>query len=405
MAEGVRTSRPAPLRRDAVLEAVTFAAERMLLAPDWHDAIEEVLARFGIAAGVSRATVVRVDRDTSGALLATGEAEWCAPGVPSMRDHPALQASPWIPGFERWVDAMTAGQPIVGDVASFPAAEQEEFSLQGIRSLAYYPVTVDGEWWGCYGFEDCDGPRTWSLTDLDGVRTAAALLGAAIARQRQEERLRDAETRYRGVVERIPAVTYVDVARPEGVRMAFLSPQIESLIGRAPDGFLADPDSWFDLVHPDDQERVDEAARHAGSTGDPFDEEYRMRHADGHWVWVHDTSTPVPNEDGTDTRFFQGFLVDITARKEAEAARAEAEHRYRTMVEALPAVTYIDEPIPGRRTQRDDAVREPAGRADPRLPPGAVHAGQPLLVRDHAPGRLRGDARRRAAQRRRTSTR
>ena len=77
--------------------------------------------------------MVRVDRDTSGALLATGETEWCAPGVPSMRDHPALQASPWIPGFERWVDAMTAGQPIVGDVATFPAAEQDEFSLPGIR--------------------------------------------------------------------------------------------------------------------------------------------------------------------------------------------------------------------------------------------------------------------------------
>ena len=54
MAEPARTARPAPLRRDAVLEAVTFAAERLLLAADWHDAIEEVLARFGIAAGVSQ---------------------------------------------------------------------------------------------------------------------------------------------------------------------------------------------------------------------------------------------------------------------------------------------------------------------------------------------------------------
>ena len=347
MAERVRTSRPAPLRRDAVLEAVTFAAERMLIAPDWREAIHEVLARFGIAAGVSRATVIRTDRDASGPPLATEEAEWCAPGVPSMHDHPGLRGAPWTPEFERWVDAMTAGQPVVGDVATFPADEQTEFALQGIQSLAYYPVTVDGEWWGCFGFEDCDGPRTWSLTDLDGVRTAAALLGAAIARQRQEERLRDAETRYRGVVERIPAVTYVDVARPEGVRMAFLSPQIESLLGHAADEFLTDPDSWFDLVHPDDQARVDEAARHAGATGDPFDEEYRMRHADGHWIWVHDTSTPVPSEDGSDARYFQGFLVDITTRIEAEAARAVAEHRYRTMVEALPAVTYIDEPIPG----------------------------------------------------------
>ncbi len=347
MAERVRTSRPAPLRRDAVLEAVTFAAERMLLAPDWREAIHEVLARFGIAAGVSRATVIRTDRDASGAPLATEEAEWCAPGVPSMHDHPGLRAAPWTPEFERWVDAMTAGQPVVGDVATFPADEQTEFALQGVQSLAYYPVTVDGEWWGCFGFEDCDGPRTWSLTDLDGVRTAAALLGAAIARRRQEERLRDAETRYRGVVERIPAVTYVDVAHPDGVRMAFLSPQIESLLGHAPDEFLTDPDSWFDLVHPEDQARVDEAARHAGATGDPFDEEYRMRHADGHWIWVHDTSTPVPSEDGSDARYFQGFLVDITTRIEAESARAVAEHRYRTMVEALPAVTYIDEPIPG----------------------------------------------------------
>ena len=347
MAEPVRTSRPAPLRRDAVLEAVTFAAERMLLAPDWHDAIHEVLARFGIAAGVSRATVIRTDHDASGTPLATEEAEWCAPGVPSMRDHPGLHASAWTPEFERWVDAMTAGQPIVGDVGTFPDDERSEFAVQGVRSLAYYPVTVEGEWWGCFGFEDCDGPRTWTLTDLDGVRTAAALLGAAIGRQRQETRLRDAETRYRGVVERIPAVTYVDVAGVDGVRMAFLSPQIEALLGVPAGDFLADPDSWFDLVHPDDQQRVDEAARRAGNTGDPFDEEYRMRHADGHWVWVHDTSMPVPSDDGTDSRYFQGFLVDISARMEAEAARAEAEHRYRIMVEALPAVTYIDEPIPG----------------------------------------------------------
>jgi PAS domain S-box-containing protein len=347
MAEPARTARPAPLRRDAVLEAVTFAAERLLLAADWHDAIEEVLARFGIAAGVSRATIVRVDPDVGAGPLATGEAEWCAPGVPSMADHPGLRRSPWLPRFERWVDAMSAGQPIVGDVDTFPPAEQQEYRAQGIASLAYYPITVEGEWWGCIGFEDCDGPRGWVLSDLDGVRTAAAMLGAAISRQRQDERLRDAETRYRSVVEQIPAVTYVDVSGSERVRMAFLSPQIDALLGCPAATFLDDPDQWFDLVHPDDLDRVDAAARRAGNAGDPFDEEYRMRHADGHWVWVHDTSKPVQDRSGEGTTYFQGFLVDISARKEAEAARAEAEHRYRTMVEALPAVTYIDEPIEG----------------------------------------------------------
>ena len=142
-------------------------------------------------------------------------------------------------------------------------------------------------------------------------------------------------------------MTYVDVSGRDRVRMAFLSPQIETLLGYPASTFLDDPDQWFDLVHPDDLDRVDAAARRAGNAGDPFDEEYRMRHADGHWVWVHDTSRPVHERGGDDTTYFQGFLVDISARKEAEAARAHAEHRYRTMVEALPAVTYIDEPIEG----------------------------------------------------------
>jgi PAS domain S-box-containing protein len=347
MAEPAQTTRPAPLRRDAVLEAVTFAAERLLLAADWHDAVGEVLARFGIAASVSRMTILRSDTGAREEPLANVEAEWCAPGVPSMIDHPTLRGAPMLPRFARWVDAMSAGQPIVGDIDTFPAAEREDFTAQGIASLAYDPITVEGAWWGCIGFEDCDGPRVWVLSDLDGVRTAAAMLGAAITRQRQEERLRDAETRYRGVVERIPAVTYVDESTPDGVRMSFLSPQIETLLGHPASMFLEGPDAWFDLVHPDDQERVDTAARRSGDDGTPFDEEYRMRHADGRWVWVHDTSTPLPAREGEPTTYFQGFLVEISARKDAEAARAEAVHRYRTMVEALPAVTYIDEPVEG----------------------------------------------------------
>jgi PAS domain S-box-containing protein len=347
MVESARTPRAHPLRHDAVLEAVSFAAESLLLAADWRDVVDEVLARFGIAAGVSRVTVIENEHDLDGRPLVTVGAEWCAPGVPSARDLPSVQGEPWEGSFQRWVDSMSAGQPIVGDVETFPAAEREELlGRQGIAALAYFPVTVEGGWWGCIGFEDCDGPRAWSLSELDGARTAAALLGAAIGRFRQDERLRETESRYRSVVERIPAVTYVDVSYPDEVRMAFLSPQIEQLLGYPAQGFLDDPDSWFDLVHPEDQTRVDGAARRSGNAGAAFDEEYRMRHADGHWVWVHDTSTPVESDRGGVT-YFQGFLLDITSRKEAEQAREEAERRYRTMVEALPAVTYVDEPIPG----------------------------------------------------------
>ena len=111
MAEPVPTPRAAPLRRDAVLEAVTFAAEHLLLAADWREAIDEVLARFGIAARVSRAVIVEATASTDGVTEAT-VAEWCAPGVPATRGI-ARQHDPVTPGFERWSDAFSSGQPVL----------------------------------------------------------------------------------------------------------------------------------------------------------------------------------------------------------------------------------------------------------------------------------------------------
>src|SRR5512135_980257 len=78
VADTARAARAAPLRRDAVLETVAFAAERLLMAADWHDVALEVLARLGIAAEVSRACITENATDTAGRLCSTLVCEWCA---------------------------------------------------------------------------------------------------------------------------------------------------------------------------------------------------------------------------------------------------------------------------------------------------------------------------------------
>src|SRR5436190_3821395 len=345
MVETARAAMAAPLRRDTVLEAVAFSAERLLLASDWHDVAVEVLERLGVAADVSRAHLLR-NSDEGGVLTMHIDAEWCAPGARSYLQDPIVDGLAWEPNHARWVERMRFGEAIVGAVETFPEQERPALRSQSIVSLAYFPITVDGGLWGCVGFDDCEVVRDWSVSDLEGLRTAAVLLGAAIARHRQEARLTAAEFRYRSVVERIPAITYLDVKEPDGVRMAFISPQIEALLGFDYERFITDPDFWFELVHPEDRARMELAATATGSEGVAFDEEYRMLHADGHHVWVHDTSTPVFGPEGTLTHF-QGFMIDVTRRKEAERLLRDAERRYRSLVAALPAVAYVDEPTGG----------------------------------------------------------
>ena len=62
---------------------------------------------------------------------------------------------------------------------------------------------------------------------------------------------------------------------------------------------------------------------------------------DDRMVWIRDEAVLVRDEHG-EPKYWQGIMTDITARREAEMSLAEAEARYRALVEQTPTVTYLD---------------------------------------------------------------
>ena len=87
------------------------------------------------------------------------------------------------------------------------------------------------------------------------------------------------------------------------------------------DGELdGDPNCWLTMIHPDDRETVAEADRaHLDGKTPYFEAEFRMRHRDGHWIWILDRGKAIErDEEGRLVRAI-GSLTDITQRKEAEA--------------------------------------------------------------------------------------
>jgi PAS domain S-box-containing protein len=321
-------SRSRPAHKSDEIDALAFAAQRFLAAASWQECILDVLGRLGEAADLSRVYVFENRTDDDGRLLASRRYEWAAPGIPAQITDAAEEGQPWEGvGWRRWAEGFGRGEALYGKIQEFPEEERAGLKEQNINSIALAPIFVGREWWGFIGFDECSTERDWSPWEISTLKGAAATLGAAIGRRQAAEHLQAAESRYRGLVEQIPAMTYLDeVGGPdEGI---YVSPQIRDLLGFEPEDWYAEPEFWRNHVHPDDEPGVWADWRRTVEKGGVFAREYRMVALDGSVVWVSERTTILPDESGR-PRWIQGVLTDISNLKEAE-------ERFRIVFEACP---------------------------------------------------------------------
>ena len=157
-------------------------------------------------------------------------------------------------------------------------------------------------------------------------------------RKQAEARLQESETRYRTLVEQVPAVIYIDGVDEANSAM-YRSAHVREVLGYEPENFLVSPDFWQNLLHPDDRERILAENERTNETGEPFEVEYRMIARDGSVVWVRDEAQLIRDEMG-EPMVWQGVFMDITERKQNEAALRENALRLRTLVTNVPIVLF-----------------------------------------------------------------
>jgi len=135
-------------------------------------------------------------------------------------------------------------------------------------------------------------------------------------RKAVERRLRDAESRYRTLVETIPMVTYI-LERGELGRVLYVSPQVERVFEYTPEECLSDRELWRRMLHAGDRARVLAQAMLHEHTEEPFSAEYRVVAGDGRTVWIRNDAVLLRDEAGRG-RFWQGVMIDITERMRSE---------------------------------------------------------------------------------------
>ncbi len=160
------------------------------------------------------------------------------------------------------------------------------------------------------------GGRLDARAGLAG-RDELAEIGAAIDRmadslQQQHGQLRQLAT----LIEHSPVVAIAWQNAP-GWPVTYVSGNIRQW-GHGRDELLSGRLRYADLIHPDDLPRIEaEVAAHLAHGPDDYRQKYRLRHADGRWLWIQDRTWLKRAAGGAVTEI-SGVLLDVTERHEQE---------------------------------------------------------------------------------------
>lgn len=257
----------------------------------------------------------------------------------------------------------------VCDNAIGDRSAEAQMVAEGIRSVLAGKVSHFESEYPCLSF---DGKKWFRLT-VTPLREDAPEEGVIVMhmdvteRKLSEEALRQAEAKYRSIVESLPAIVYLAQPHPPYAPI-YVSPNVTEF-GYSTDEWSKRPDMWVSVLHEEDRERILSATEIAMRENLETDLEYRIVGRDGTIHWVHDKGRFVLDENN-DQIGWQGVIVDITKTKAMEEQLRQSQklesvgrlaggiaHDFNNMLTAING--YSDLTL--RRLKPDDPLRQNIG--------------------------------------------
>ena len=323
-------------RLEAMLSALEACALSLSGSADWRSAIDSILARLGAASEVSRVTLFEVQRRPDG-VTESCRFDWAEPGLARLSADPRYSAipisDPATGALDEWSRRREAGEIVTALLEDTKGDTRRVFEEHGTLSFLSVPMHVDGAWWGFLGFDDCRTKRRWSPLEIGLLRTAATMIAGAIQRDRVEQRLRESEERHqlaaRGANDGL--FDFDLVARTD-----YWSDRVAEILGAmpAPTGSfgalepLLDPAEWLRL------------STYMGAVleaqAPQFEIELQLAAAADRpkrWIVLRGLAL-YDRSAGTPLRVV-GSLRDISLRKRAESALAEARRQLSVAIETI----------------------------------------------------------------------
>ncbi len=202
----------------------------------------------------------------------------------------------------------------MSDLPTEAARDRETFSLYGAKSGLYVPLSVGrGPVLGLLTFATMREEREWPEGVLRGCILLAEVFSNALTRKKSEMALRESEARLILATNAAQAGLW---SMKIDTGSVWVSEKTRELFHFAADEKL-NKESFFQVIHPDDRDRVDKAMQHAIQTGEILLCEYRIVLPDGKIRWITARGQHQPKSAGRSDRLI-GVSLDISASKQME---------------------------------------------------------------------------------------
>ena len=168
---------------------------------------------------------------------------------------------------------------------------------------------------------EADGSIVWDTLILDVTERRKAQLA-----------LEASESRFQTLADNVPGVLYGYRLRPDGSdQFIYISSGFREVYGLAPEIALTDSNVVWRMVHPEDVALLQQTMDLSYRTLDTWRVDHRIITSSGQIKWLQGIARPTPQPNGD--VIWDGLIIDISDRKQAEAALRESEARYRLLAE------------------------------------------------------------------------
>lgn len=273
--------------------------------------LNSILKILGEHTGVSRVYIFENDSSNQ---ITSNTYEWCNEFITPQIE--LLQNTPYeiIPSWKELL--LNNGFIFSENISELPQDIRDVLEPQEIKSILIYPITVEGNFYGFIGFDECKRNKIWEKEELALLKTVSNVLSNSFERREYLERLKSSEIRLKMAIESANEALW-DWNFQSGE--LYLNENWYKMSGYTSEELSGLSNLWYRFIDKEDFPNViDNWNRHISGETEFYEQINRIVTKEGSKKWVITKGMVVKRDkDGNPLRAV-GIQADITEQKERE---------------------------------------------------------------------------------------